>query len=132
MTGIADAIYEYLDLKMMLPEEQKGCRRKSRGTHDLLFIDKMILKEVKTRKRNLAIAWIGYKKAFDMIGHSWILESLKMLGISEEIRKLIQESMTKWRVELMCGSTLFGEVSIIRGIPLSPLLFVIALIPIFG
>ena len=97
LTGIiADEIYEYLDSKMMLPEEQKGCRRKSRGTHDLLFIDKMILKEVKTRKKNLATAWIDYKKAFDMVLHSWILECLKMFGINEEVRKLIKVSMKNW------------------------------------
>ena len=116
----------------MLPEEQKGCRRKARGTHDLLFIDKMILKEVKTRKKNLAR--IDHKKAFDLIPHSWILECLKMLGINEEIRKLLEESMKNWRVELVCGSASLGEVSISRGIfqgdSLSPLLLVIALIPL--
>ena len=129
---IADEIYEYLDSEMMLPEEQKGCRRKPRGTHDLLFIDKMILKKVKTRQKNHATAWIDYKKAFDLIPHSWSLECLKMLGINEEIRKLLEESMKNWRVELVCGSASLGEVSIIRGIfqrdSMSPLLFVIALI----
>ena len=113
---IADEIYEYLDSEVMLPEEQKGCRRKARGTHDLLFIDKMILKEVKTRKKNLATPWIDYKKAFDLIPHSWISECLKMLGINEEIRKLLEESMKNWRVELVCGSASLGEVSINRGI----------------
>ena len=73
---IADEIYEYLDSEMILPEEQKGCRRKAIGTHDLLFIDNIILKEVKTRQKNLATAWVDYKKAFDLIPHSWILECL--------------------------------------------------------
>jgi hypothetical protein len=43
------------------PEEQKGCRKKSRGTGDLLYIDKTVLKEAKGR--NLAVAWIDYRKA---------------------------------------------------------------------
>ena len=43
---LADEIYDYLEKKMLLPEEQKGCRRKSKGTGDLLFIDKMMLREV--------------------------------------------------------------------------------------
>ena len=70
---------------MILPEEQKGCRKKSRGTGDLLYIDKMVLKEAKRRKKNLAMAWIDYRKAYDMLPHSWMLECLKDLGVNEEI-----------------------------------------------
>ena len=65
---------------MLLPEEQ--CRRKCKGTGDLLFIDKVILREVRMRKKNLAVVWIGYEKAYDMILHSWILECLRMVGVS--------------------------------------------------
>ena len=57
---------------MLLPQEQKGFRfrRKSRGTNDLLFNDKMIMRDVKMRKQNLSIAWIDYNKAYDMVPHS--------------------------------------------------------------
>ena len=44
---IADDIYHHLEKKSLLPEEQKGCKKRTKGTVDLLFIDKMILKEVK-------------------------------------------------------------------------------------
>ena len=54
----------------------------------------MILREVKKRKKNLSMAWIDYKKAYDMVPHSWILECLEALGIDEGIRKLIENSMT--------------------------------------
>ena len=59
---------------MLLPEEWKGCRQKCKGTGDLLFIDKIILREVKMRKKKLAVAWIDYKKAYDMVPHYWIVE----------------------------------------------------------
>ena len=35
---IAESIYTFLDDKLF-PEEQKGCRKGSRGTNDLLYID---------------------------------------------------------------------------------------------
>ena len=71
MTGIvAEEIYSFMDESELLPEEQKGCKKDSRGTNDLLFINKMVLKEVKTRKKNLAMAWIDYRKAYDMVPHS--------------------------------------------------------------
>ena len=36
---IADQIYGHLDQQKLLPEEQKRCRKRSRGTNDLLYID---------------------------------------------------------------------------------------------
>ena len=39
LTGvIANQIYAHLDQEKLLPEEQKGCRKGSRGTNDLLYI----------------------------------------------------------------------------------------------
>ena len=74
LTGvIADQIYAHLDPEKLLPEEQKGCRKGSRGTNNLLYIDRAVIKEVKSRNKNLAMAWIDYKKAYHMFPHSWII-----------------------------------------------------------
>ena len=53
---IADQIYAHLDQEKFLPEEQKACRKGSRGTNDLLHIDRTVVKEVKSRNKNLAMA----------------------------------------------------------------------------
>ena len=53
---IADQIYAHLDQENLLPEEQKGCRKGSTGTNDLLYIDRAVIKEVKSRNKNLAMA----------------------------------------------------------------------------
>ena len=48
MTGIiANSVYEYLKMNNLLPVEQKGCRRNSRGTKNQLLIDKMVLDDCK-------------------------------------------------------------------------------------
>ena len=67
---IADQIYAHLDDEKLLPEEQGGCRKGSRGTSNLLYIDRAVIKEVKSRNKNLAMAWVDYKKAYDMVPHS--------------------------------------------------------------
>ena len=36
-----------LENEGILPEDQKGCRRQSKGTEDQLCIDKILLQEVK-------------------------------------------------------------------------------------
>ena len=58
---IADQTYTHLDQEKMLPEEQKGCRKSSRETNDLLYTDRAVIKEVKSRNKNLAMTWTDYK-----------------------------------------------------------------------
>ena len=39
LTGMfAESIYDHLDDQKLLPDEQKGCRKRSRGTKDQLLI----------------------------------------------------------------------------------------------
>ena len=66
----AGQIYGHLYQQKLLPEEQKGCEKISRGTNYLLYIDKAVIREVKSRKKNLAMTWIECKKAYDMVPHS--------------------------------------------------------------
>ena len=75
LTGIfAEKIYDHLRINNLLPDEQKGCRKGSRGTKDQLLIDKAILREAKVRKRQLAMGWIDYRKAKRQ---NWLMNWLK-------------------------------------------------------
>ena len=135
LTGvIADQIYAHLDQEKLLPEEQKGHRKGSRGTNDLLYIDRAVIKEVKSRNKNLAVAWIDYKKAYDMVPHLSIIECLDLFGVAKNIKSLLVNSMEKWKVMLCSGNSELGEVEIKSGIfqgdSLSPLEFALALIPL--
>ena len=79
LTGvIADQIYANLDREKLLPEELKRCKKGSRGTNDLLYFHRAVIKEVKSRNQNLAMAWIDYKKVYDMVPQSWIIECLDL------------------------------------------------------
>ena len=62
------------------------------------------------------MAWIGYKKAYDMISHSWIIESLDLLGVAENIKNLLVNSVEKWKVTLSSGNSELVKVEIKRGI----------------
>ena len=86
---IADQIYGHLDQQKLLPVEQKGSRKRSKGTNDLLYINWAVIREVRTRKNNLAIAWIDYKKAYDMVPHSWIKEcNMTEAMVEKQIKKI--------------------------------------------
>ena len=58
----------------------------------------------------------------------------RFVGVAENIKSLLVNSMEKWKVMLCSGNSELGEVKIKRGIfqedSLSPLVFVLALIPL--
>ena len=117
MSGVTpDQIYGHLDQQKLLPEEQKECRKGSRRTNDLLYIDSAVITEFKSRKKYLAIAWIDCKKTYDMVPHSWIKECLELFGVVENIKTLLVNSMEKWRVMLCAGNSELGEVDNKQGI----------------
>ena len=92
----------------MLPEEQKGCRKGSRGSNDLLYFDRTILKEVKSKNKNFAMARIDYKKAYDMVQHSCIIECFDLFEVAENIKSFSVNSMEKWKVMLCSGNSELG------------------------
>ena len=83
--------------------------------------------------KNLAMAWIDYKKSYDMVPQSWIINCLKMYKISHEIINFIEKIMKTCRMELAAGGRSLAEIKIqwgnSQGDALSPLLFIIAIMP---
>ena len=82
----------------------------------------------------MAMGWIDYRKAYDMAPHSWIKEMLGIVKVAENVKGLLSCSMENWNTSLTANWEVLGEVEIKRGIFqgdfLSPISFVIALIPL--
>ena len=70
---------------------QIGCHKGSRGTGELLYIDHHILNGRRTRRKNLAVDWIDYKKAYDMIPGRRIINCLQMYKISDVVINFIEK-----------------------------------------
>ena len=113
---IREKIYYSLTSRGLFPDEQKGRRKGSRGTTELLYIDQHILNKSKTIRKNRAMAWIDYKKVYDMVPQSWIIHSLRMYKISHEVINFIKKTMQTWRVELTAGGRSLAETKTQRGI----------------
>ena len=80
------------------------------------------------------MSWIDYKKAYDMVPHSWLLEVVEFLGVARKLKGLLKSSMEHWKTQLVGDMEVLGTVDIKRGIfqgdSLSPLLFVMVMIPL--
>ena len=66
--------------------------------------------------------WTDYKKAYDMVPHSWITECLDLFGVEENnsllvnSNSLLVKGMEKWKVMLCSGNSDLREIEIERGI----------------
>lgn len=135
---ISEKIYKHLQLNNLLDEEQKGCRRGSRGCKEQLVIDAVITKTAVQRKQSLFTAYIDYQKAFDSVPHSWLMEVLSLYGVEKQVREFLAQAMKSWTTELCLNAPGFqlraGTIYIKRGIfqgdSLSPLWFCLALKPL--
>ena len=117
LTGIVgEKLYQHLERNGLLADEQKGCRKGLRGTKDQLLVDKAILKNCRRRLTNLSMAWMDYKKTYEMVPHSWILKYLEMVGGTKNMITIISNSMINWKTVLTSGGTDLGQVDIRRGI----------------
>ena len=80
------------------------------------------------------MAWIDYKKAYDMVPQRWIINFLKIYKISDKFINFIKKIMKIWRVELTAGGKRLDEAKIQSGKfqedALTPLLFKIAMMPL--
>ena len=135
---LATKIREHYISNELIPSEQKGNSTNSKGCIDQLLIDKVILSDAKRNKKHLSVAWIDYKKAFDSVPHSWIVESLQMHGINKNLVRFIESTSKMWKTNLNLnhekGTLDAGEINvkcgIFQGDCLSLLLFCITLFPL--
>ena len=135
---LTETSYSHMIKNNILPEEQRGCARNSYGCKEQLMINKTIIEDCKKKKKNLSMAWIDYKKAFDSIPHSWILKTLRMYRFNEKVIRFMERSMNKWNTTIKLfyndACIITDLIKIKRGIfqghSFSPLLFCLALVPL--
>ena len=131
---LAEQVYGHMKSEKLLPDEQKGCRRQSKGTKGVLMIDKMVKKNCKRIMTNISVAWVDYTKAYDQVPHTWILQCLKIFKIANNTSNVVEKSMKNCRRELTSGAETLGEVKtntgIFQGENLPLILFAITLIPL--
>ena len=106
---ITERAYNFLDNNNILPTEQKVCKSGSYGCKDQLLINKTLLENSRSSRKNLCTAWIDYRKVFDSIPHSWLLRVLELYKVSPTIINFLKISMAKWKTNLQLN---YSEESI--------------------
>ena len=48
----------------------------------------------------MTMAWIDYQKAFGRVPHSWIIKSLELIGINNNVILFTKMVMTYWKTRM--------------------------------
>ncbi|XP_050561144.1 uncharacterized protein LOC126912570 [Spodoptera frugiperda] len=137
-SAITIKINSHIERHKIMAEEQKGCRRGHMGCKEQLIIDSTIHKHATSKNRNLHCTYIDYKKAFDSVPHSWLIQILEIYKINNKIIDFLRNIMPHWKTTLLINTTnnniITRQISIKKGIyqgdSLSPLWFCLALNPL--
>ncbi|XP_045770460.1 uncharacterized protein LOC123870988 [Maniola jurtina] len=129
----------HINANNILAQVQNGCKARARGTKELLLIDTAICQQVRRNRKNLVAAWIDYKKAYDSVPHTWLMEIMRLYKVDATLCSFLDSCMSQWMTVLrQPGGDEFFEsaepIRIKRGIfqgdSLSPLWFCLALNPL--
>ena len=56
------------------------------------------MEEVKEHRRNLAVSYYDYKKAYDRVYHDWMLMVFEWMGVDEKVCKVIRKLTESWKL----------------------------------
>ncbi len=85
----------------LLPPEQIATRRGRRGCLDALVVDEALARETRSGRRSLSVAWVDYRKAFDLVPHKWIMAVMKAIRAPKEVRRTLKSLISLWRTEVV-------------------------------
>ena len=86
----------YCRTNSIITTEQAGEKKGIWGTTEKLLINKNILKEAQSLKRNIYTVWLDYQKAFDSVTHEWLLRSLQLAKVPLQLLSAIENLTKHW------------------------------------
>ena len=68
---------QHLDTYGLMEGEQRGAKENCSGTMDNLLVDRMVCQDSQGGRRNLSMAWVDVRKAYDSVDHKYSLRHRK-------------------------------------------------------
>ena len=122
----------------LMQGDQRGAKEGCAGTVDNLLIDRMVCQDSQRGQRNVSMAWIDVRKAYDSVDHSWLLEMFSSHRFPLWLLRTIQKLTISWNTRISVRTKNGYETSEVimfkRGLPqgdaLCPRLFTLCINPI--
>ena len=108
---VLDPMDYHLDYYDLVEMQQRGAKAKCSGTTDNLMIDRMVTLDCHRHKRNLSVAWIDVRKAFDSVDHGWLKKILRINRFPTWICRVVDNLSDTWNTRIAVKTTKGYEVS---------------------
>ena len=124
-----------MDKYGLMQGEQRGARERCSGKIDNLLIDRMVCQESRRSKRNLSMAWINERKAYDSVDHKWLKEIMILRKFLQWLSRMVQRISTRWNTQINARKNQVSETikfnkGLQQGDTLYPRLFTLCINPI--
>ena len=83
-------------LPLSLDNNNEASSQKKGGCTEQPLINKSMMSEVRNEKRNLVTIWLDYKKAFDSVPHEWLMKSLHLAKLPEDLIRATEHLTSQW------------------------------------
>ena len=122
-----------------MENQQRGARSGCSGTTDNLLLDMMMIEVDCIRgKRNISMAWIDVKNAYDSVDHKWLSTMMALHNFQSWIEACVKNLYSSWNTRIMAktenGLETSEKIPFERGLPrgeaLCPRLFTLCLNPV--
>ena len=70
------------------------------GTVDQVIIDNAIMDEAINQRKNLAVPFHNYRKAYGIVSHEWLTKVYQWIGVPEKVLNIIVKLMERWKTRL--------------------------------
>ena len=114
---------KHLEEYDLLEGEQRGAKPRCSGTTDNLLVDRMVCHDSRNSRKNVSMAWIDVRKAFDSVSHEWLLEMMFLhkfpSWLCNTIKRLCQSWNTKITVRTRQGMETSDVIHFNKGLPQS-------------
>ena len=74
-----------------------------------MLIDKVILQNCRRTYKELVTGWIDYKTAYDMVPQLWLKEAVELAQLADNLKKLLFDSMERWKTILTANNKVPGS-----------------------
>ena len=117
----------HLETQDLLTEKQHGFRKEHSTIHSVAQVTNFISKKIDSRIPALA-AFIDFKKAFDCVQHSVLLDKLESFKVGAEVLTWVRSYLEKRKQRVLANGTYSEYQTITQGVPqgsvLGPMLYI--------
>ena len=84
-----------------MESQQRGAKGGCSGTTDNLLIDGMVIQDCVRGKRNISMARIDVKKAYDSVNHKWLSTMMALHKLPSWTEACVKNLYSSWNTRIV-------------------------------